>query len=265
MATGQTNPWRQSGGLLCNERGGGGGPRHADRWRAHPSQHLVNGHPKRVGTLISHIKARCNPPLMSGRSPPMRGGGGDGHQVTVPPNPSSSVTKREIFFGASCFLCFLGQVTVPSIGEGGLQGVGGGGGATRLWILSREFCCHLHSNPPPVLRKRSTRAGRRRRGLRAGCDLRTQAHRALRQLPRQLLRHLPHAFSGKTVAAHRQDPHHKLHQAAGDPQIVVKEDAPEEWAEEAVDHGVREPPRPQTLLRGHLGHKETRVEFPPPL
>ena len=30
------------------------------------------------------------PPLMSGRSPPQ--GGGRGHQVTVPPNPSSNVT-----------------------------------------------------------------------------------------------------------------------------------------------------------------------------
>ena len=63
---------------------------------------------------------------------------GGGHQVMARPNLSSSVTSKKTFsgaFGASCFLCFWSQVTVPPKGGGGLQ---------EGWeqALSRCFVCY---------------------------------------------------------------------------------------------------------------------------
>ena len=42
------------------------------------------------------------------------------------PTPNSSINQRKLFFGASYFRCFLGQVTVYWVGKGGgWQGWGG--------------------------------------------------------------------------------------------------------------------------------------------
>ena len=48
--------------------------------------------------------------------------------MTVAPNPS--VTERKFFFGALCFLCLLGEMTVPPMGEEG----GGGQGLALIFI-----------------------------------------------------------------------------------------------------------------------------------
>ena len=48
------------------------------------------------------------------------------------------------------------------------------------------------------------------------------------------------AIGGKGVFARCKHPHDKLKQAGSDFEIVIKEDAAQEWSEEAVNDGIRE-------------------------
>ena len=95
-------------------------------WRsALPYMHLSWCSLVRSGDVhVPHAPPANPPPLTSGRSPPW---GGGGHQAMVPPPPKPQF-QRKIFFGAWCFLYFLGQVTVPPMRGGGIAK---GGGITR--------------------------------------------------------------------------------------------------------------------------------------
>ena len=80
---------------------------------------------------------------------------GDGHKVTVPPHPSSSVTQRNNFFGACgalYFLYFLGQVTAPPTTQGRTRGRGGG--VTILCLVQVSLCVWGSTQGPEVSLKK---------------------------------------------------------------------------------------------------------------
>ena len=68
----------------------------------------------------------------------------------------------------------------------------------------------------------------------------TSVDAAGRQLLRELLGDGADALRGQAVLPGGQHAHHKLEQAGSHVEVGVKEDAPEEGAEETVDHVRRE-------------------------